>query len=117
MSAAYPTYDEFMKYWILSVMLSLVMYGVAFTLCISCIDILRKPTDVTKKQRNKVLIGFVLAMLCISTANVVSTVVMVVNALFSTTFDGNIRGGASTICLVLANWGADGFLVRISSVQ
>jgi len=56
---------------------------------------------------------YVVAMLAVSTASVVSNIFLVIKAIFSPgSYDGDIHGVTGTVCIVLSNWGADGYLLR-----
>ncbi|KAF9485074.1 hypothetical protein BDN70DRAFT_871768 [Pholiota conissans] len=111
-----PPYATFLKFWLLSIMLSAICYGVAFTLFWANMDLLRSPgrrqgVPTTKRTRS-VLMLFATVMILLSTANLISSVIMVTNAIFATSpFYGDVLGNTGTICLVFSNWGADGFLL------
>jgi len=94
-------------------MLSIALYGVAFTLCLACLDLLRKSKNPLQQRSNKIIMVYVAVMLAVSTASVVSNIFLVIKAMFSPgTYDGDIHGVTGTVCIVLSNWGADGYLLR-----
>lgn len=112
-----PPYTTFLKFWMLSIVLSAICYGVAFTLSWACLDLLKAPPRrhgiPTTKRTRVMLMLYSIIMILLSTASLISSIIMVTNAIFTTSpFYGDILGNTGTICIVFSNWGADGFLVR-----
>lgn len=105
------------RFWTMGLILSTIAYGVVFTLSCACFFILRRRTDGGNLGRNLYLglRTYIVVMFLLSTVSVVYEISSLLGAMASSQIRQSWFSGAnpSAVCFVLANWGADGFLVSI----
>ena len=103
----------------LAVIVSAFVCGLVFSLSASCFHLvyrkLRQNSNQASNRRNIVL-GYIVFMACLSMASVIIDAISVTRTIFAgpsvSGFSTSIfPGGARAICLMLAIWGADGFMV------
>ena len=106
------------RFWTMGLILSTIAYGVVFTLSCACFFILRRRTDGGNLGRNLYLglRTYIVVMFLLSTVSVVYEISSLLGAMASSQIRQSWFSGAnpSAVCFVLANWGADGFLVSVS---
>ena len=107
-----------LKFWTMGLLLSTTAYGVVSTLSCACFFILRRRTDGGNLGRNLYLglRTYIVVMFLLSTVSVIYEISSLLGAVVSSQIQESWFSGAnpSAVCFVLANWGADGFLVSIS---
>ena len=104
----------------LAVIVSAFVCGLVFSLSASCLHLvyrkLRQNSNQASNRRNLFVLAYIVFMACLSMASVIIDTISVTRTIFTSPSVSGFStslfpGGARAICLMLAIWGADGFMV------
>ncbi|KAF8160669.1 hypothetical protein B0H34DRAFT_346155 [Crassisporium funariophilum] len=100
--------------WLFGVLLSTAEYGVVATLFCACVFLLRKSSGDTRNNTHFFLLWYITMMFTLSTAGLLASIIKVTKVIFQhdgTAVHQAVMENTTTSCVILANWGADGFLL------
>ena len=114
-----------LELWIISLILSAMAYGGVLSLTLSYLPLLLKSSyDIPRRMRIFLLV-YVTFMLAISTLYIIASIIDLKTTVLVYGFNEDCTGVAlpsatlpkwssfaAAICITLASWGADGFMVR-----
>lgn len=114
-----PEATVYLKTWIISIIISAMAYGCVVSLTLSYIPPLLGTSNDNSRRMRIFLLLYVTFMLSLSTIFMVTVVVTLITNIFDP-LDGNSKipfsnGIVGQFCVVLASWGADGFMVSIQN--
>ena len=115
---------NFLELWLIGIILSAMVYGGVLSLTLSYLSLLKTSYTISRGMRY-FLLAYVTFMVAISTAHIITSIIAVRdNVPFSDTYCtmfacalGNRidtwsqDGFQSVLCIMLASWGADAFMV------
>jgi len=114
------------KFWTIGVILSAVIYGGLLSLTLSYVPFLLKTSHVNSRRMRIFLLVYVVFMVTISTVYIATIIIALKNnllvasssynnylciALFGISAGWFQNGYTGGICITLASWGADGFML------
>ena len=116
-----PGPDPYDESWMLGTIFSAMAYGIVMTLSVCCLQLLwAKPT--TKSRRLRwFMFAYILAMVALSTTSMVAAINSIVDAVFKVHPSGRLPQPTLPVktwgapFIILATWGADGFMVRATA--
>lgn len=115
---------NFLELWLIGIILSAMVYGGVLSLSLSYLSLLKSSYTISRRMRYFLLV-YVTFMVAISTAHIITSIIAVRdNIPFSGTYctifacalgsridTWSQDGFESVLCIMLASWGADAFMV------
>ena len=107
----------------LSVIISAMLYGGVAILALTYIPLLIKTSHMMSRRMRNFILAYVIFMVAVSTVNTVTLIIAFVIGRSILNYGGEVgdlfdlitfpNGLAGALCVTLASWGADGFMVRL----
>ena len=107
----------------LSVIISAMLYGGVAILALTYIPLLIKTSHMMSRRMRNFILAYVIFMVTVSTVNTVTLIIAFVIGRSILNYGGEVgdlfdlitfpNGLAGALCVTLASWGADGFMVRL----
>lgn len=115
---------NFLELWLIGIILSAMVYGGVLSLTLSYLTLLKTSYTISRRMRS-FLLAYVTLMVGISTAYIITSIIAVRDnipfsdsycSIFACTLGSRIDsrsqdGFESVLCIMLASWGADAFMV------